>query len=145
MEGSLLPLHNILPSKCTLHSSSSYVTLYPASHHTTTETSGVCASPGTMCAVVALSGSHGMFILHVCIDFITLPSGRLIEIGLDVGSTSTTGVTGSTKCPVAPASATAILTAIHIRPVLKDFIALGKPLKLLAEKHSSVCPRMSKY
>ena len=91
------------------------------------------ASPGTMCALVALSGSHGMLILHVCVDFITLPSGRLIGMGIDVGSISITEVPGSTKCPVAPASATAISTAISILPVLKQVSALGKSLKLLAK------------
>ena len=74
-----------------------------------------------------------MLVLHVCIDFTTLPSGRLIEIRLDVGSMSITGVPGSTKCPVVPASATAILTAIFILPVLNQVSALGKSFKLLAK------------
>ena len=86
----------------------------------------VYANPGTICALVALSGNHVMFILHVCVDLITLLLGRLIEIGLDVGNTSITGVPGETKCPVAPASTTTILTAICILPVLKQVAALGK-------------------
>ena len=72
-----------------------------------------------------------MLILQVCVDFITLPSGRLIEMEFDVGRTSITGVPGSTKCPMAPASATAILTAVFIIPVLEQMSALGKSLKLL--------------
>ena len=83
-----------------------------------------------MCALVALSGSHGMFILHVCVDIITLPSGRLIEIGLDVGSASITEVPGNKKYPMAPASDTAISIAIFILPVLKQVSALGKLPKL---------------
>ena len=86
-----------------------------------------------MCALVALSGSHGMLSLHVCVDYITLPSGRLMEIGPDIRRTSITGVPGSTKFPVASASATAISTAIFILPVLKQVPALGKSLKLSAK------------
>ena len=95
-----------------------------------------------MCTLVALSGRHGMFILHVCVDFITLPLGRLIEIGFDAGSMSITGVLGNTKWPVGPASATAILTAIFILHVLKQVSAFGKPLKLLVIIvffHASTC------
>ena len=107
--------------------------MHPASHNTAIEISDVCANPGIICAFFALSSSYGMFILHVCVDFITLPSGRLIEIGLDVGSTPSTGVPGNTKFPVAPASATAIMTAIFILPVLKQVATLGNPLKLSAK------------
>ena len=76
-----------------------------------------------MCALVALSGSHGMLILHVCVDLMTPASGRQIEIGFFVGWMSMTGVPGKTKCPVAPASAIAISTAIFILPVLKHVAA----------------------
>ena len=118
VEGSLFPLHTILPSKYTLYSSS-YVTLHRSLHSISIEISDVWASPGTICALVDLSSSYGMFILHVCVDFITLPSGRLIEIGLDVGRTSITGVPGNAKFPVAPASATTISTTIFILTDLK--------------------------
>ena len=108
VKGSLFSLDTILPLKYTLHSLLSYVTLHPALHNTAIEISNVWASPGTICALVVLSSSHGMFILHVCVDLITLLSGRFIEIGLGVGSKSTTGVPDNTKCPVVPASATTI-------------------------------------
>ena len=79
----------------------------------------MCANPGTMCARVASSGSHGMFNLHVCVDFIVSPSGRLMINGFVVGLTSITGAPGTMKCPVAPASAIAWSTAILIELVLK--------------------------
>ena len=51
---------------------------------------------------------------------------------LVAGSTSITGVSGSTQYAVAPASATAISTAIFILHVLKHVAALGKLCKLLS-------------
>ena len=44
-----------------------------------------------------------------------------------------TGVPDKTKCTVAPASATAVSTAISILPMLKQVAALGKSRKLLPE------------
>ena len=38
-----------------------------------------------------------MFIMHVCVDLITLPPSRFIEIELVVGNTSMTGVASLTK------------------------------------------------
>ena len=46
------------------------------------------------------------------------PSGRLIMRGLVAGLISITGAPGTTKCPVAPASAIALSTAILILDVL---------------------------
>ena len=67
--------------------------------------------------------------LHVCIDLITLPSGRLIAIGLVASFTLMTGVPGSRKYPVAPASDIGSSTPILIRPVLKHVSAFGRPRK----------------
>ena len=130
MVGSLLPLHTILPLKYTLHSSPSYVTLHPASHEIAIKSSDVCVKPGTICTLVALSESHGMLILHVCVDLVILPSGGLIEIGLVVSNTLMTGVPDKAKYPEAPASITAISTAIFILPTLKQVAVLGKSRKL---------------
>ena len=89
--------------------------------------------PGLYVLLLIFSGSHGMLILHVCVNLITIPSRIFIKIGLAVGSTSLTGVPGNTKYPLAPSSATAISTAIFIGPVLKQVAALGKSSKLLSE------------
>ena len=71
-----------------------------------------------MCSIFASSGSHGIANLHVCVDLIFSPSGRLTTKGLVAGDISVTGVPGSTKCPVAPASVIVMLTEIFIFNVL---------------------------
>ena len=80
VNSSLFPLHTTLFSKSTLHSSSLYVTLHPVSHKTAIKISDACAKSGTICALVALSGSHGMLIMRVCIDLITL-TFSLLKLG----------------------------------------------------------------
>ena len=64
----------------------------------------MCARPGTIWAAVMLAGIHGISRLHVCVEFIMLPSGRVILIGVSVGSTLMTGALGRQKCPVVPES-----------------------------------------
>ena len=134
VEGSLFLLHTTLFSKYTLYSFLSYVTLHCASHNTAIVMRDGCANPGTVFALVSLYVSHGMFVLHVCVDLITLPSGRFIEIGFDVGNNMpiTTGVPGRTKYHVAPVSATAISTSFFLLRVLKQVAALGKSQKKLS-------------
>ena len=79
--------------------------------------SDVCAKPGTICALVASSGSQGMFKRQVWVDLMSSPSGRLMMRGFLAGCMSNTGAPGRTKCPVAPASAIASSTAICILDV----------------------------
>ena len=62
----------------------------------------------------------------MCRSYHTSISGRLIAIGLVADFTSMTGVHGSRKCPVVPASAIALSTPILIRPVLKHVSAFGR-------------------
>ena len=109
------------------------LTLHPALHRTDIEINVVCAGHGTICALVTLFGSHGVLILHVCVDLITLQSGRFTEIGPDVGDTSMTGIPGKTNCHVAPATTTAIPTTIVNLRELTQVVALGQPHKLLSE------------
>ena len=82
------------------------------------DTSDVCARPRTMCALVTASGSHGRFSLHVWVDLITSPSGRLMMSGFTAGWISKTCAPGRTKCHVAPVSAMALSIAILILEVL---------------------------
>ena len=70
-----------------------------------------CESPGTMCASVNASGSHGISRLHVCVDWTLLPLGSVILSGDSVGLLLTTGSTCNRKCPVAPESDMAYCTA----------------------------------
>ena len=78
-----------------------------------------------MCDILDLSGSHGIANLHVCVDLIVSPSVRLIAKGFVAGEISVTGVLGSTKWPVAPASAIAMPTAVLIFDVLNRASAWG--------------------
>ena len=79
-------------------------TLHPASANFLVEISDKCESPGTMCASVNASGSHGISKLHVCVDWMILPLGSVIFSGDAVGLLLTTGAPCTRKCPVAPES-----------------------------------------
>jgi len=89
----------------------SYVTLQPASHSILID-----ANPGTMCAILAFLGRHGTCSSHVWVDLIYSPSpSRRFMVSRDVvGLILVTGVPGSTKCPVVPASDMAMSMAILI-------------------------------
>lgn len=106
------PVYNFFLLKQTSHVSSSYLTLHPASHSVLINMRLVCASPGTICAILAVNGSHGMSNRHVYIDFVVPPSGKLIVSGCCVDCTFVTSALGSRKCTVAPASAITMLRAI---------------------------------
>ena len=62
---SLPPTNTNLFLKQTLDSSLSNMTLHPASQNFLVEMRDACARPGTICASVICSGSHGMSRLHV--------------------------------------------------------------------------------
>ena len=112
---SLPPTNTSSLLKQTPHSSSSNVTLQPASQNFPVEISDACASPGTMCASVIWSGSHGMSRLHVCVDLMIFPFGSAMAIGLVAGLTFTAGEPLIKKRPVAPESESAHLTALVSR------------------------------
>ena len=88
------------------------MTLHPASHNILMDISDVCVRPGTICASFASLGSHGMSSVQVCVDVRQSPSCRFILSGCRAIFMFVTGVSGKTKRPVAPASATAIFFAI---------------------------------
>ena len=70
-----------------------------------------------MCAIMAAFVSHVIFNSHVWVDGSCSPSGRLITSGEVVTYLFMTGVPGTAKCDVAPASAIAISIAILILAV----------------------------
>ena len=86
-------------------------TLHPASANFLVDTSDECESPGTMCASVNASGSHGISRLHVCVDWMLLALRSLILSGDAVGLLLTTGSRCDRKCPVGPESDMAYCTA----------------------------------
>ena len=67
-------------------------------------TNDECERPGTMWASVMAAGSHGISRLHVWVDFIIEPSGKLIQSGEFVGRLFLTVVPLTIKCAVAPES-----------------------------------------
>ena len=93
---------------------SSYCNLHPASHKTSIDIRDAWARTGTMWESFAFSGVPSISRLYVCVDLSFDLSGILIVIGLIAGCTLFTGVTGRTKCLVAPASAMASCFVILI-------------------------------
>ena len=64
---------------------SSYCNLHPALHRTLIDIMDAWSRPGTMLARLAFSGMPEIYRLHVCLDLIFDPSGRLTEIGFLAG------------------------------------------------------------
>ena len=92
-----------------------------------------CTSPGTMWASVMMPDSHGMSRLHVCIDMIIFPFGStMILIGCVAGRMFTATDPSTRKCPVAPESEQAQLTAFFKLIVLKMVFTIGSSCRLLA-------------
>ena len=57
------------------------MTLHPVLQNLRADMRDECASPGTIWASIMTSGSQGIMILHVCIDMLTFPFGRILLIG----------------------------------------------------------------
>ena len=102
--GHLLPTSANCPWYYTLHLSSLNETLHPAAQNFRVEMRDECAKPGMMCASMPLCGNHGMSRLHVWVDQMVLPLGRVMVIGLIAGCLLMTGAPLTTKWPVAPES-----------------------------------------
>ena len=94
--------------------------------------SDACASPGTVWASVTSGGSHGISILHMCVDHITVPSGHVIAIGFSAGLMFTTRAPLIRKCPVAPESEMAYLISFIIILLLHIHRAAGRSGRLFA-------------
>ena len=90
------------------------------------------ASPGTMCASVICTGSHGMSRVYVWNDWITLPFGNVITIGCAAICLFMTGAPSTKKWPVAPESEMACLTAQTRRCGLKMVADRGSCCMLFA-------------
>ena len=86
-------------------------TLHPESANFIVDISEECDSPGTMCASVNASGSHGISRLHVCVDWMLLPLGSVILSSDYIGLLLTNGSPCNRKCPVSPESDMAYCTA----------------------------------
>ncbi len=90
--------------------------MHPASHSTRMPINDAIVNLGTMCPV-KITGRPGIVMLHMCVDFTLLPSGKLIVNGCDKGHKLLTGVLSMIKMDVAPVSAIAwfVLIVIALR------------------------------
>lgn len=70
------------------------------------EISDVLRNSGTIWALPATLGRCGMFKSPVCEDWMVVPSGSVILMGLRANYRFVTGAPGKRKCPIAPESAT---------------------------------------
>ena len=112
------------------HSSSSKLTLQPASQNFLVKISDACDNPGTMCASVILFGNHGMSRLHVCVERIFSLLGSRIWMGFVAIFLLTMGAPSIRKWPVAPESEMAYSTAFVRRCVSNIMSARGEACKL---------------
>ena len=103
--------------------------LDPASQNFRVEMSDVCTNPGTMCASGIWSGSQGTSRLHVSMDWITLPLGRVILRGFVAGCLFATGEPSTEKWPVAPESEMVYFTAQYTFCLLKLVAAISSSYK----------------
>ena len=78
-----------------------------------------------MCDIFALSVSHRITNFQVCVDLIVSPFGILITRSIFARYMLVTGVPGSTKWPVLPASSFSVPTVILIFDVLNIVSAWG--------------------
>ena len=91
-----------------------------------------------MCASVAVSGMPSIYRFHVCVDLSLDLYGRLIQIGFIDGCKFFNGVSGRTKCPVAPASAISFLFFIFVIDVEYDVsVLLGVQLLMIVISSST--------
>ena len=83
---------------------------------------------------VMMPGSHGMSRLHVCVDMISFPFGRIIFIGCVASCMFTAADLSMRKCPVTLESEKAHSTAFFNLIVLKMVFAVGSLYRMLARK-----------
>ena len=108
------------------------MTLHPASQNFFVEIREECCSPGTMWASVISSGSHGIPKLHVCVEYMMLPSGSFIAIGNSAAFMLTTAEPSTRKCDDAPESESTYSTNRTRRLVLNIICELGDWVRSLS-------------
>ncbi len=112
---------------CSLYITSNFnlvnTTEHLALHSTLMPINDAIINLGTMCPV-RIVGRPGTVMLHMCVDFTLLPSGKLIVNGCDEGRKLLTGVPSMINMEVAPVSA--IVWFVLIRIVLRC-CWLGEP------------------
>jgi hypothetical protein len=108
--GSLNPVKIVLPLYLTSHLSLSNVTVHPALQRGQMPMRDAMVNHGTMCPVKTV-GRPGMLMSHMWVEYIFLPSRKLIVRGVRVTCLLLTGAPSMMKIDVAPVSAMAWLVA----------------------------------
>ena len=108
--GSLKPVEIVLPLFFTSHFSLSKVTVHPALQRSQMPMRDAMVNNGTMCPVKTV-GRPWMLMSHMCVEYIFLPSGKLIVRGVLVTRLLSTGAPSMMKIDVAPVSTMAWLVA----------------------------------
>ena len=86
------------------------MTVHPALQRGQMPMRDAIVNDGTMCPVKTV-GRPGMWMSHMCVEYIFLPSGKLIVRGVRVTCLLSTGAPSMMKIDVAPVSAMAWLVA----------------------------------
>ncbi len=123
VDGSLYPRKIIFLLYITSHFALVNTTVHLASHSTRLPINDAIVNLGTMCPV-NITVRPSIVMLHMCVDFTLLPSGKFIVNGCDEGRKLLTGVPSMIKMDVAPVSAIAwfVLIVIALR-----YCWLGEP------------------
>ncbi len=111
VDGSLNSHKITFSLKITSHFVLSNVTLHPALQRGLMPTSEAIVNDGTICPV-SVVGRPGMFISHTCVDWILLPSGKLIVRGDTTMRLLSTAAPSMMNMDIAPVSAIAWCLAI---------------------------------
>jgi hypothetical protein len=99
--GSLKPIKIVFLLNFTSHFSLSKVTVHPVLQRGQMPMRDTMVNNGTMCPVKTV-GRPGMFILHTCVEYIFLPSGKLIVRGVRVTRLLSTGAPSMMNIDIAP-------------------------------------------
>ena len=94
-------------SRCTVTEVASNVTMHPASHSCAMDNSDVVRRAGTMWTRRAAMGRLGRSSSASCVEYMMVPFGFAIPIGLEVGRMLITAAVTVQKCAVLPLSAIA--------------------------------------
>ncbi len=113
VDRSFFPLKIMFPLYHTLQLVLVNNTLHPASHRTLITINDAIVNFGTTCPTSTF-GRPGIVMLHVCVDFTFVPSGRLMVSGRMAGRRFLHGVPSMMKIEVTPVSAIACDAAMAI-------------------------------
>ena len=121
----------------------SKVILHPTSQNFLVATNDECDRPGRMCVSVISCGSHGISRLHVCVEWMNVPSGSLILSGFEVVCSFFTAAPFIMKCAVAPESRMAYSVGLVSLVVLSSSEDSSSSVSAIVEavalSHSCLC------